>query len=61
MAQGTRALFARIPDLAFAMCWKDPYIDLILSYSSTPHIVLLRHGIGCNMTYQSHFRLSVVR
>eukprot|EP00959_Pyramimonas_sp_CCMP1952_P221956 4640356-Pyramimonas_sp.AAC.1 len=39
------------------MCWKDHYIDLILSYPSTPHIVFLRHGIGCYMTCQSHFRL----
>eukprot|EP00959_Pyramimonas_sp_CCMP1952_P191732 4009272-Pyramimonas_sp.AAC.1 len=57
MAQGTRALFARIPVLVFAMSWKDHYISLILSYSSTPHIVFPRHGIGCKMTYQSHFRL----
>eukprot|EP00959_Pyramimonas_sp_CCMP1952_P341953 7163275-Pyramimonas_sp.AAC.1 len=57
MAQGTRALFVRIPDLVFAMCWKDLYIDLPLSYPFTPHLVFLRHGIGCNLTYQSHLRL----
>eukprot|EP00959_Pyramimonas_sp_CCMP1952_P149545 3129116-Pyramimonas_sp.AAC.1 len=61
MAQGTRALFARMPELVFAMRWKDHYIDPILSFSSPPHIAFLRHGIGCNMTYQSHFRLRGLR
>eukprot|EP00959_Pyramimonas_sp_CCMP1952_P428320 8971212-Pyramimonas_sp.AAC.1 len=50
------------------MCWKDHYIDFILSYPSIPHSEPPQHGIGrylpfdphgngCYLTYHSHFRL----
>eukprot|EP00959_Pyramimonas_sp_CCMP1952_P362107 7583853-Pyramimonas_sp.AAC.1 len=71
LAQGTLALFARTLRV-FAMCWKDHYIDLILSYPSIPlteqpqydigrYLPSASHGIGCYLTYPSHFRPSSSR
>eukprot|EP00959_Pyramimonas_sp_CCMP1952_P321887 6735512-Pyramimonas_sp.AAC.1 len=50
------------------MSWKYRYIDLILSYPSIPlteppqydtgrYLPSASHGIGCYLTYHSHFRL----
>eukprot|EP00959_Pyramimonas_sp_CCMP1952_P192867 4032855-Pyramimonas_sp.AAC.1 len=51
------------------MCWKDRYIDLLLSYPPIPHseppqqrngryLPSASHGSGCDLSYQAHFRLT---